>query len=75
MEANGRRFVVANFEWSSLVRNWLAQLSNISVFPARPKGISIMRKGKLARRWNRLDGVNQSYIELCALQWAIVREY
>jgi glycosyltransferase involved in cell wall biosynthesis len=36
--ANGRRFVVSNFEWSSLVRNWLAQLSNISVSPARPKG-------------------------------------
>ena len=36
--ANGRRFVVSNFEWSSLVRNWLAQLSNISVSPARAKG-------------------------------------
>jgi len=35
--ANGRRFVVSNFEWSSLVRNWLAQLSNISVSPAGRK--------------------------------------
>jgi colanic acid biosynthesis glycosyl transferase WcaI len=35
--ANGRRFVVSNFQWSSLVRNWLAQLSNISVPPARRK--------------------------------------
>ena len=38
MGANGRRFVVSNFEWSSLVRNWLAQLSNISNSPALPKG-------------------------------------
>ena len=36
--ANGRRFVVSNFQWSSLVRNWLAQLSNISLSSARPKG-------------------------------------
>jgi colanic acid biosynthesis glycosyl transferase WcaI len=35
--ANGRRFVVSNFQWSSLVRNWLAQLSNISVSPAGRK--------------------------------------
>ena len=27
MGANGREFVVANFQWSALVRNWLAQLS------------------------------------------------
>ena len=36
--ANGRRFVVSNFQWSSLVRNWLAQLSNLSPSPARRKG-------------------------------------
>jgi len=38
MGANGRRFVVSNFQWSSLVRNWLAQLSNIPISPSRPKG-------------------------------------
>jgi glycosyltransferase involved in cell wall biosynthesis len=36
--ANGRRLVVSNFQWSSLVRNWLAQLSHISPSPARQKG-------------------------------------
>lgn len=38
MGMNGRRFVVANFQWSSLVRNWIAQLSKISVLPTLPKG-------------------------------------
>ena len=38
MGLNGRRFVVANFQWSSLVRNWIAQLSKISVLPTLPKG-------------------------------------
>jgi colanic acid biosynthesis glycosyl transferase WcaI len=38
MGANGRRFVVSNFQWSSLVRNWLAQLSNISNPTTLPKG-------------------------------------
>jgi colanic acid biosynthesis glycosyl transferase WcaI len=37
MGASGRRFVVSNFQWSSLVRNWLAQLSKVSVSSARPK--------------------------------------
>ncbi len=35
---NGRRFVVTNFQWSSLVSNWLAQLSKVSVSSAHPKG-------------------------------------
>lgn len=34
MGVNGRRFVVSNYQWSALVRNWLAQLSK--VFPASP---------------------------------------
>jgi len=27
MGASGRRFVEMNFQWSALVRNWIAQLS------------------------------------------------
>lgn len=38
MGANGRRFVVSNFQWAALVRNWIAQLSKISILPALPKG-------------------------------------
>ena len=38
MGASGRKFVVSNFQWSSLVRNWIAQLSEVSVLAARPKG-------------------------------------
>ena len=38
MGACGRRYVVSNFQWSSLVRNWIAQLSEVSVLAARPKG-------------------------------------
>ena len=38
MGCYGRKFVVSNFQWSSLVRNWLAQLSEISVPAARTKG-------------------------------------
>jgi colanic acid biosynthesis glycosyl transferase WcaI len=38
MGANGRKFVVSNFQWSSLVRNWIAQLSEVSIMAARPKG-------------------------------------
>lgn len=37
MGASGRKFVVANFQWSLLVRNWIAQLSNISILAARSK--------------------------------------
>jgi colanic acid biosynthesis glycosyl transferase WcaI len=38
MGACGRKFVVSNFQWSSLVHNWIAQLSEVSVLAARPKG-------------------------------------
>lgn len=38
MGAYGRKFVVSNFQWSSLVRNWLVQLSEVSIPAARPKG-------------------------------------
>ena len=38
MGACGRKFVVSNFQWSSLVRNWIAQLTAASVLAARPKG-------------------------------------
>ncbi|HTC61984.1 MAG TPA: glycosyltransferase family 4 protein [Candidatus Saccharimonadales bacterium] len=38
MGAAGRKFVVSNFQWSLLVRNWIAQLSNISILAARSKG-------------------------------------
>ncbi len=39
MGSSGRKYVVSNFQWSSLVRNWIAQLlNNTSVFSARPKG-------------------------------------
>lgn len=34
---NGRRFVVENFQWSSLVRNWLEQLSEVFPSRANPK--------------------------------------
>jgi glycosyltransferase involved in cell wall biosynthesis len=38
MGSSGRKFVVSNFQWSSLVRNWIAQLTRVSVQAARPKG-------------------------------------
>jgi putative colanic acid biosynthesis glycosyltransferase WcaI len=38
MGACGRKFVVSNFQWSSLVRSWIAQLTAVSVLAARPKG-------------------------------------
>lgn len=38
MGANGRKYVVSNFQWSLLVRNWIAQLSEASVLAAHPKG-------------------------------------
>jgi len=38
MGLNGRKFVVQNFQWSSLVRNWLEQLSEVFPSYARPKG-------------------------------------
>ncbi len=38
MGAAGRKFVVSNFQWSLLVRNWITQLSNISILAARLKG-------------------------------------
>jgi hypothetical protein len=38
MGSNGRKFVVSNFQWSSLVRNWIAQLSEALVPTARAKG-------------------------------------
>jgi glycosyltransferase involved in cell wall biosynthesis len=38
MGAAGRKFVVSNFQWSFLVRNWIAQLSNISNVGTRAKG-------------------------------------
>jgi colanic acid biosynthesis glycosyl transferase WcaI len=34
MGASGRRFVISNFQWSSLVRNWIAELSEHSVVVA-----------------------------------------
>lgn len=34
MGASGRRFVISNFEWSSLVRSWIAELSEHSVVVA-----------------------------------------
>jgi len=34
--ANGRNFVLANFQWSSLVRNWLAQLSEVRPVSTQP---------------------------------------
>jgi glycosyltransferase involved in cell wall biosynthesis len=37
MGASGRKFVVSNFQWSLLVRNWIAQLSNISILATRSK--------------------------------------
>jgi glycosyltransferase involved in cell wall biosynthesis len=38
MGAAGRKFVVSNFQWSLLIRNWIAQLSNSSILAARSKG-------------------------------------
>jgi glycosyltransferase involved in cell wall biosynthesis len=38
MGASGRKYVELNFQWSSLVRNWIAQLSKTSFRPARPTG-------------------------------------
>jgi glycosyltransferase involved in cell wall biosynthesis len=38
MGASGRKFVVSNFQWSLLVRNWITQLSNTSILAARSKG-------------------------------------
>ncbi|HEV7968635.1 MAG TPA: glycosyltransferase family 4 protein [Candidatus Acidoferrales bacterium] len=38
MGSYGRKFVVSNFQWSSLVHNWIAQLSEVSALTARPKG-------------------------------------
>jgi len=37
MGENGRAFVVANFQWPLLVRNWLAQLSKHDSRPALSK--------------------------------------
>lgn len=37
MGASGRKFVVSNFQWSLLVRNWIAQLSNFSNLTPRSK--------------------------------------
>lgn len=38
MGACGRKFVVSNFQWSSLVRNWIAELTANSILAARPNG-------------------------------------
>jgi glycosyltransferase involved in cell wall biosynthesis len=35
MGAAGRKFVVSNFQWSSLVRNWIAELTESSILSAR----------------------------------------
>jgi glycosyltransferase involved in cell wall biosynthesis len=37
MGAAGRNFVVTNFQWSALVRNWITQLSRVSLLNAPPK--------------------------------------
>jgi glycosyltransferase involved in cell wall biosynthesis len=37
MGAAGRNFVVTNFQWSALVRNWIAQLSRVSLLALPPK--------------------------------------
>jgi colanic acid biosynthesis glycosyl transferase WcaI len=37
MGACGRKFVVSNFQWSSLVRSWIAQLTAVPVLATRPK--------------------------------------
>jgi putative colanic acid biosynthesis glycosyltransferase WcaI len=37
MGSCGRKFVVSNFQWSSLVRDWIAQLSEASALTDRPK--------------------------------------
>lgn len=36
MGASGRRYVELNFQWSALVRNWIAQLSRATLQTARP---------------------------------------
>jgi glycosyltransferase involved in cell wall biosynthesis len=36
--SSGRKFVVNNFQWSSLVSDWIAELSEVSFTAARPKG-------------------------------------
>ncbi len=38
MGTSGRKFVVSNFQWSSLVRNWIAQLTGAPAPAAGPKG-------------------------------------
>jgi colanic acid biosynthesis glycosyl transferase WcaI len=38
MGVNGRKFVVSNLQWSSLVGNWLAQLPGVCLSSARAKG-------------------------------------
>jgi glycosyltransferase involved in cell wall biosynthesis len=37
MGSCGRKYVVSNFQWSSLVRNWIAQLSAASIVAGRRK--------------------------------------
>jgi glycosyltransferase involved in cell wall biosynthesis len=37
MGAAGRNFVVTNFQWSALVRNWIAQLNRVSLLALPPK--------------------------------------
>ncbi len=46
MGACGRKFVVSNFQWSSLVRSWIAQLTAASVLAARTKGDLNHAKGE-----------------------------
>lgn len=38
MGVAGRNFVLTNFQWSALVRNWIAQLSHVSPLTAPPTG-------------------------------------
>ncbi len=38
MGASGRAFVISNFQWSALVRNWIAELSERSLVAAAAKG-------------------------------------
>jgi putative colanic acid biosynthesis glycosyltransferase WcaI len=38
MGSCGRKFVISNFQWSSLVRDWITQLSEVPILAARPKG-------------------------------------
>jgi glycosyltransferase involved in cell wall biosynthesis len=37
MGVAGRNFVVTNFQWSALVRNWIAQLNRVSLLALPPK--------------------------------------